>query len=278
MGIWDGIVGDIAGDFLGGLFAEERANAQNIAQHGMMKRQEDFQREMRSTAYQAAVGDMKAAGLNPMLAYHQGPAATPAGAGGSAAQAVQPKMKTGSASMQTAAQTELLQAETDKARAEAKEIEARTPVHGATVREIEARIPRHQADVRHIEQQIAESAVRIENIWEDTKVKGASAANIEQQTKNLKETVPLIQQQIRHLRALTDKDSAAGDEIKQRVKANLPELERILKGLQGDAARLAQPGRAADAAAADSFIGQLGAYLRAINPLKGFINATPRGD
>lgn len=90
-----------AADLLGGLYAghkgrkgQEEANAQNIA---LAREQMNFQREMASsaeafsermsnTAMQRKVADLRAAGLNPALAYESG-ASSPGGvtAGGSQA-------------------------------------------------------------------------------------------------------------------------------------------------------------------------------------------------
>jgi hypothetical protein len=80
-----------ASSLVGG-FMKNAANAREAAdnrefQSDQTAQQMEFQERMRRTQYETAVADLKASGLNPMLAYTQGGAGTPMGASAGGAQA-----------------------------------------------------------------------------------------------------------------------------------------------------------------------------------------------
>ena len=102
----------------------QMAQRQMDFQAAQARQQMDFQREQTSTSYQRGVNDLRAAGLNPMLAYTQGGASSGSGASGSGASAVmQNELGAGANSAMSALQT---LTELDRIRSTTDNIDAST--------------------------------------------------------------------------------------------------------------------------------------------------------
>lgn len=90
------------GSLAGGIWS----NITNLAEG---KRGRQFAERMSGTAYQRAVVDMRAAGINPMLAYMQGGASTPGAPTANVSDAIGPAVSSALQTKRTAAEVELLQ-------------------------------------------------------------------------------------------------------------------------------------------------------------------------
>lgn len=87
-------LGAVAAPLIGGLFGKQGVDQQNAANAAQVERtnqfnaaeaekNRQFQENMSNTQWQRGVADMRAAGLNPALAYQQGGASAPSGSSAS---------------------------------------------------------------------------------------------------------------------------------------------------------------------------------------------------
>jgi len=278
MSFFDQVTGSafgFSGIDLGGSYLMKRANEREARQ--AWARETEFAERMSNTAWQRGVKDMKAAGLNPMLAYSQGPASAPSphaevakigavGGGGNV------NMK-----YQTAAQTELILAEADKARADADNIRQQTPTHAVTRESLRQHISQSQQAIQKMEAEIGE-------IRQRTRTSAASQAELQQRVKNMQAEIPRIRQTVELLKAqttqtgvLTGYTAAETQQLRQRIRQDLPALQAAMEKLDIVAAQMALPGRANDEAVQDSWVGAVGAALKAFLPFQGIVGALPVG-
>lgn len=199
---------------------------------------------------------MKAAGLNPMLAYSKGGATAPTSGSSLASGGGYPDNNLAS-SINSASQANLNEATASKVRAEEQEIRARTTTYPVTIEKMK--------------QDITQSQHEIQKIIQETSTSGYSAQNIAQQTQNMIAVLPQIRATIENLKAntgtaytLTGKHTAEEAEIRQRIEANLPKIESLFKTIEAAILHEGLPAAERSGAVHDTpILGELSALLRA---------------
>lgn len=255
------VVGDIVGGVLERDWAKRDAQTAWERSSEAAQKQMDFQERMSNTAYQRAVQDMKSAGLNPMLAYSQGGASSPTGAKGEAPAPHPTTSPTRVAtSMATAAQIENVKANTEKATAEADKARA-------DAENVRATTPKHAVEMDKWRQEIEESKRKMEVMLTEASKNISSSAHFDQLVNNLQAEFPRIKADTERLLAQAKNLAAGTGEIAQRVRENLPGLQRALGELERIAKVAEQPKRLQDQSVHEGFVGSLSAVIRALTGL-----------
>lgn len=215
-------------------------------------RQIDFQKDMANTSYQRAVGDMQAAGLNPMLAYSQGGAPAPSGAAGSAspAQGISPIPRQNPTTAGLNAAFQAIGA--SNAIKQGENIDADTELKRSQAQRETASAGELVQRAQSLHQGIRKMEAEIQNIAEDTTNKNKQGKLIDAQTQLSRISADLEAKKITHTEALIQVERVRKDLLTLDVAINLPAAEfaksdvgedKPLIKLLMDLGRLIQSGR-----------------------------------
>jgi len=242
--------------------AEQVQHAQNYNNYEINQARL-WSQQMSDTSYQRAVGDLKSAGLNPMLAYSRGGATTPSlgaagsvspGSGSTASSPMPSMQKNQSAqvaiqSAQAAAGIRLTEAQAAKTRAEEGYVHAQTDATRASASESRQRTVK----IVHEIPQIIRAIDKMESEIALNETRGKSLA-ITGKLQEAQEALVKIQQDL------------------ERQKITEAQARTRLYAVQSNLAELEVPGAENEAAKQRTWVGKAEPYVNSAQRVTGLIS------
>ena len=136
-----------AGSAIGSLIGGERRNRANAKE---ARRNREFQERMSNTAYQRAMADMRAAGLNPILAGKLGGASSPGGSMAVFGDSVTPAVNTGLQAMQVGSNVDKQDAEIAKVEQEISNLQSAKNLTDEQVKQTAISISKLSSEIDNI--------------------------------------------------------------------------------------------------------------------------------